>query len=61
MFIPHDVGFEDVWLIIGMIGGFVFILIQLVLIVDFAHAWNEKWLENFEESQNKWWYAGKRR
>ena len=47
------------WMVIGMIGGFLFILIQLVLIIDFAHSWNEKWVGNFEESQNKAWYAGK--
>ena len=47
------------WMIIGMIGAFLFLLIQLILIVDFAHAWNEKWLENYEESQSKGWMAGK--
>lgn len=43
----------------GMIGGFLFILIQLVLIIDFAHGWTERWLENYEESQSKGWYCGK--
>ena len=57
-FIPGGEGFETAWMVIGMIGGFVFILIQLILIVDFAHAWNEKWLGKFEESQSKWWFAG---
>ena len=46
-------------MVIGMIGAFLFLLIQLILIVDFAHAWNEKWLENYEESQSKGWFAGK--
>ena len=50
---------QIVWMIIGMIGSFLFILIQLVLIVDFAHAWNEKWVGNYEEADNKWWYVGK--
>lgn len=56
-FIPEG-GFGQAWMIIGMIGAFLFILIQLVLIVDFAHAWNEKWVDNYEESQSKWWYVG---
>jgi len=56
-FIPHG-PFDKAWMVFGMIGGFLFILIQLVLLVDFAHSWNERWLDNFEESQNKGWYAG---
>lgn len=30
---------------IGMIGGFLFILIQLILIIDFAHNVAEGWIE----------------
>jgi len=56
-FIPRG-DFGTAWMWIGMIGGFCFILIQLVLIVDFAHSWNEKWLGKYEESENKCWFAG---
>jgi len=45
-------------MVIGMIGAFLFILIQLVLLVDFAHAWNERWLGNYEESQSRIWFTG---
>lgn len=31
-------------LVIGMIGAFCFIILQVVLLVDFAHRWNEWWL-----------------
>ena len=46
------------WMVIGMIGAFLFLLIQLILIVDFAHAWNEKWVSNHEDSESKCWFAG---
>lgn len=40
----------------GMMGGFAFIIIQLILIVDFAHSWAEAWVGNFEETESKAWY-----
>ena len=40
-----------------MIGGFVFILIQLILIIDFAHSWAEAWMGNYEETDNNNWLA----
>lgn len=58
-FIPEAQTFGTVWMYFGMIGGFFFILIQLVLIVDFAHSWAENWIEKFEETENKAYYAGK--
>ena len=39
----------------GMIGGFLFILIQLILIIDFAHSWAEAWVGNYEDGENKGW------
>ncbi|ETN74193.1 TMS membrane protein/tumor differentially expressed protein [Necator americanus] len=42
----------------GMIGGFLFILIQLILIVDFAHGLAESWVDSYEESESRWCYAG---
>ena len=46
------------WMVFGMIGASLFILIQLIMIVDFAHAWNESWLAAHEESDNKSWIYG---
>ncbi|KAF5307730.1 hypothetical protein FQR65_LT06601 [Abscondita terminalis] len=55
-FIP-EASFGVTWMYFGMIGGFLFILIQLVLIVDFAHSWAEAWVGNYEETESKAWYA----
>ncbi|CAH1247436.1 serine incorporator 1-like isoform X1 [Branchiostoma lanceolatum] len=54
-FIPRG-AFGSAWMYIGMIGAFLFILIQLVLLVDFAHSWNESWVEKMEEGNSKFWY-----
>lgn len=53
-FIPRG-HFGQVWMYFGMIGGFLFILIQLVLIIDFAHSWAESWVDKFEETESKGW------
>lgn len=47
-----------VWFYVGMGGAFCFILIQLVLLIDFAHSWNESWVEKMEEGNSRCWYAG---
>jgi len=50
-----DGSFGQIWMGFGMFGGFLFILIQLVLIVDFAHSWAEAWYGNYQETQSKGW------
>ncbi|XP_047033283.1 probable serine incorporator isoform X3 [Helicoverpa zea] len=55
-FIPEG-QFASTWMVFGMIGGFCFIVIQLILIIDFAHSWAERWVSNYEESQSRGWYA----
>lgn len=49
--------FTTAWFIIGTLGAFCFILIQLVLLVDFAHSWNESWVERMEEGNSRCWYV----
>ncbi|XP_066186717.1 serine incorporator 3 isoform X2 [Sylvia atricapilla] len=53
----HGRAAEKAWFWIGVSGAFCFILIQLVLLVDFAHSWNESWVEKMEEGNSKCWYA----
>lgn len=56
-FIPSAGRFSEGWMYIGLFGAFLFILIQLVLLVDFAHSWNESWVEKMEETGSKVWYV----
>lgn len=59
-FIPSsdDLAFSKAAMVIGMIGAFCFIIFQVVLLVDFAHRWNEWWLEKKEETENSCWLIG---
>lgn len=50
-FIPN--GFFMFWgNYVALIGATIFILLGLVLLVDFAHSWSEMCLENWENSSN---------
>uniref|UniRef100_A0A8B9FAL0 Serine incorporator 3 n=1 Tax=Amazona collaria TaxID=241587 RepID=A0A8B9FAL0_9PSIT len=55
-YIPEG-SFTRAWFVIGICGAAAFILIQLVLLVDFAHSWNESWVERMDEGNPKCWYA----
>ncbi|NP_849196.2 serine incorporator 2 isoform 1 [Homo sapiens] len=56
-YIP-DGSFTNIWFYFGVVGSFLFILIQLVLLIDFAHSWNQRWLGKAEECDSRAWYAG---
>lgn len=49
--------FSETWMYVGMCGGFLFILIQLVLLIDFAYNWSGRWIGNYEETGNKRWFV----
>lgn len=55
-FIPEG-NFGPTWMVVGLIGGFLFILVQVYLIIDFAYGWAERWLSNFAETRSKGWFA----
>ncbi|XP_066603658.1 probable serine incorporator isoform X2 [Prorops nasuta] len=56
-FFIQEGSFGPTWMYFGMIGGFLFIIIQLILIVDFAYSWADAWVGNYEETQSKGWYV----
>ncbi|XP_077385474.1 serine incorporator 1 isoform X1 [Festucalex cinctus] len=56
-YIP-DGTFTYAWFAVGSAGAFFFIVIQLVLLVDFAHSWNESWMDRMESEGSMIWYAG---
>jgi hypothetical protein len=55
-FIPNR-GFTQAFMIIGLIGGFMFILVQLLLSIDFVHSWNESWIDQVESGSKKHGYG----
>ncbi|KAA8592313.1 hypothetical protein FQN60_017768, partial [Etheostoma spectabile] len=54
-FIPGQETFLEVWRYIGAFGGSIFLLIQLLMLVEFAHRWNTNWYSGAK--YNRLWYA----
>ncbi|XP_033828189.1 serine incorporator 5 [Periophthalmus magnuspinnatus] len=54
-FIPEQETFLQVWRYVGAGGGFLFLLIQLMLLIEFAHRWNTNWSSGVKH--NRFWYA----
>ncbi|VDM28125.1 unnamed protein product [Hydatigera taeniaeformis] len=57
-FFIRDPMFLYVWMIFGIIGASLLILLQLTLLVDFAHSWNEKWVDAYDETHNRCYSCG---
>ncbi|CAB1322065.1 unnamed protein product [Coregonus sp. 'balchen'] len=54
-FLPQQDTFLEVWRYVGAVGGFIFLLIQLMLLVEFAHRWNTNWSSGV--NNNRLWYG----
>ena len=52
-----DGSFGEIWMYFGMVGGFLFILYQFVMIIDFGHNWAGVWYGKYEEDQSNVWMA----
>ncbi|KAK2189574.1 hypothetical protein NP493_102g02034 [Ridgeia piscesae] len=58
-YIPTFENYSLVWMYVGMVGGFLFIVLQLVLLVDFAHSWNSRWHGRAQsDNGSSCWIAG---
>jgi len=57
LFIPNSIFY--VWAWISLIGGVIFIIVQLILLVEFAHSWSESWVKKWDEDpENAKWFYG---
>ncbi|KAM7018042.1 serine incorporator 5 [Tautogolabrus adspersus] len=54
-FIPEEDIFLLVWRYVGATCGSIFLLIQLMVLVEFAHRWNTNWSSGVKYS--RFWYA----
>jgi hypothetical protein len=52
-FIPNDFFSYYSWF--ALVGSAIFIFIQLILLVDFAHSWTENWVAKYETTQSRFW------
>ncbi|KAG8197662.1 hypothetical protein JTE90_001591 [Oedothorax gibbosus] len=53
----HVNDFGSIWMYTAMGGASIFIIIQLMLIVDFAHAWTDNWLRRVSDGGSNCWFV----
>lgn len=60
LLVPHSEYTGEIWTFFGLNGGFAFIILQFVFIIDFVHAWNTRCVEKLDacqgNSEAKFWY-----
>jgi len=47
--------FSHIWMVCGMIGGFIYLILQFVQVLDSAHSLAESWLDKWEQTEDKRW------
>lgn len=55
-FIPKASEFFRIWMYVCLIGGFIFMLYLIIIVIDFGHSWSVSWAERLETSNSKLWY-----
>eukprot|EP00698_Gefionella_okellyi_P016770 TRINITY_DN481_c0_g1_i2.p1 TRINITY_DN481_c0_g1~~TRINITY_DN481_c0_g1_i2.p1 ORF type:complete len:436 (-),score=62.67 TRINITY_DN481_c0_g1_i2:100-1407(-) len=57
-FIPNNVFYVYAW--IAVFGAGIFVIVQLILLIEFAYEWNESWVGKYHgdtmEENKKWFY-----
>ncbi|XP_028402281.1 uncharacterized protein LOC114525252 [Dendronephthya gigantea] len=53
--IPRHTDFGLLLMYVGLTAGFVFIMIQILLVIDFAHSWSFSWAEKMESGNSYIW------
>ena len=55
-YLPNAELLTKIWMYVGLTGGFMFILIQVILVIDFGHSWSVSWAEKMDTLDTKCWY-----
>ena len=53
--IPQHTEFGRLLMYVGLTAGFIFIMIQILLVIDFAHSWSFSWGERMETGNSNFW------
>ncbi|XP_066931557.1 uncharacterized protein [Clytia hemisphaerica] len=56
-YIPKRIGIFRIWMYLSLTGGFMFIMFQIILVIDFGNSWSLTWAEKLETGQTKLWYV----
>lgn len=46
------------WMVVCMVGAFIFILVQMILLIDFGYAWNSRWFNEYQSNNSYVHYCG---